>query len=236
MADLPVVLVHGIRVTGSMWSPVRSLLRSPSAAPDLPGHGSLSGMPYDMDAACDVVAECIAGLGGRALVAGLSLGGYVGIATAARHPSMVAGLVAIGCTARPGGAFARVYRLAGRLAAGYPALANRISASGFRRALPGPAGEAVVAGGLFCEVVPSVVEAVTSEDPVVSLARYPGRVWLVNGARDPFRVNELDFLRACRNGSLTRISGRGHLTVLAAPDRMAGFLDQAADAVRDRAA
>jgi pimeloyl-ACP methyl ester carboxylesterase len=49
-------------------------------------------MPYDMDAACEVVADCITELGGRALVVGLSLGGYVGIATAARHPALVAGL------------------------------------------------------------------------------------------------------------------------------------------------
>ncbi|WP_067172828.1 alpha/beta fold hydrolase [Microtetraspora niveoalba] len=232
MADLPVVLVHGIRVSGSMWSPVRSLLRSPSAAPDLPGHGSRRGLPFDMDAACDVVAECVAELGGRALVAGLSLGGYVAIATAARHPSMVAGLVAMGCTARPSAAFVHGYRLVGRLAAAGPRVADRVSAYMLRRSLPGPAGEAMVAGGVSCEVVPSVVDAVTSEDPVASLAAYPGRVWLVNGERDHFRVNERDFLRACRNGSLIRISGRGHLTVLAAPDRMAAFLDRAADAVR----
>ncbi|GLX01468.1 alpha/beta hydrolase [Microtetraspora sp. NBRC 16547] len=234
MADLPIVLVHGLRVTGSMWSPVRSLLRSPSAAPDLPGHGSRRGVPYDMDAACDVVAECIAGLGGRALVAGLSLGGYVGIATAARHPSMVAGLVAIGCTARPAGTLVHVYRLAARLAAAKPALADRVSAYGLRRVLPGPAAEAMVAGGISCEVIPSVVEAVTSEDPEGSLRRYPGRVWLVNGSRDRFRANELDFLRACQNGSLTVISGRGHLGVLAAPDRLAAFLDKAAVAVQEQ--
>ncbi|WP_066951783.1 alpha/beta fold hydrolase [Microtetraspora fusca] len=222
MADLPVVLVHGTRVSGSMWSPVRSLLRSPSAAPDLPGHGSRRGQPLDMDAACDAVAECIAGLGGRALV------GYVGIATAARHPSMVAGLVAMGCTARPAGALLHAYRLAGRLAVANPARAARVSAYVIRRSLPGSAGEAMLAGGLSCEVIPSVVDTVASEDPVASLAGYPGRVWLVNGARDHFRADERTFLRACRNGSLITISGRGHLSVLAAPDRLAAFLDRAA--------
>ncbi|WP_433420710.1 alpha/beta fold hydrolase [Microtetraspora malaysiensis] len=228
MADLPVVLVHGTRVSGSMWSPVRSLLRSPSAAPDLPGHGSRRGQPFDLDAACDAVAECIAGLGGRALVGGLSLGGYVGIATAARHPSMVAGLVAMGCTARPAGALIHAYRLAGRLAVANAARADRVSAYVIRRSLPGSAGEAMLAGGLSCEVVPSVVAAVASEDPVASLAGYPGRVWLVNGARDHFRADERAFLRACRNGSLITISGRGHLSVLAAPERLAVFFDRAA--------
>ncbi|MEV1206501.1 alpha/beta fold hydrolase, partial [Microbispora rosea] len=113
--SMPVVFVHGIRLSGTMWSPVRALLRAPSAAPDLPGHGRRRGLPYGTEAACDVVAETIAGLGGRALVVGLSLGGYVGIATAARHPDLVAGLVAMGCTARPDRPRAHAYRLAGSL-------------------------------------------------------------------------------------------------------------------------
>lgn len=234
--SLPVVFVHGIRLSGTMWSPVRALLRAPSAAPDLPGHGRRRGLPYDTEAACDVVAETIAGLGGRALVVGLSLGGYVGIATAARHPDLVAGLVAMGCTARPDGPMADVYRLAGRLAARNPALADRVSRFALRRMLPGAAGDAMIEGGLSSEVVASVVAAVTAEDPLASLAAYPGRVWLVNGARDRFRADELAFLRACADGSLTHIQGRGHLTVLADPARLARFIDKAAEDVSVRAA
>ncbi|MEW9527281.1 alpha/beta fold hydrolase [Microbispora sp. NPDC049125] len=228
---LPVVFIHGIRVSGTMWSPVRSCLTAPSAAPDLPGHGSRRGVPYDTDAACAVVAETIEELGGRALVVGLSLGGYVGISVAARHPALVAGLVAMGCTARPDWIGAGLYRIAGRLAAADPERADKMSRYGFRRALPGVAGEAVVEGGVHCEVMPSVVDAVAAEDPVASLATYPGRVWLVNGSRDPFRVDERRFLRACRHGSLTHIPGRGHLTVLADPAWLAGYIDGAARAV-----
>ncbi|GAA4558573.1 alpha/beta fold hydrolase [Planotetraspora kaengkrachanensis] len=227
---LPIVFIHGIRVSGTMWDPVRSHLTGPSAAPDLPGHGSRRGMPYDMDAACAVVAECIRGLGGRALVVGFSLGGYVAIATAARHPGLVAGLVAMGCTARPTGRRATNYRLAGRLAARAPSLAGRLSVYGFRRTLPGPTAEAFSAGGLACEVIPSVVESVTAEDPVASLAAYPGRVWLVNGSRDPFRADELEFLRACAHGSLTWLPARNHLSVLADPAAIADLVEGAARA------
>ncbi|GIH44867.1 Pimeloyl-ACP methyl ester carboxylesterase [Microbispora rosea] len=229
--SMPVVFVHGIRLSGTMWSPVRALLRAPSAAPDLPGHGRRRGLPYGTEAACDVVAETIAGLGGRALVVGLSLGGYVGIATAARHPDLVAGLVAMGCTARPDRPRAHAYRLAGRLAARNPALVDRVSRFALRRMLPGAAGEAMIEGGLSSEVVASVVAAVTAEDPLASLAAYPGRVWLLNGARDPFRVDESAFLRACADGSLTHLHGRGHLTVLADPAGLARFIDKAAEDV-----
>ncbi|GAA4594871.1 alpha/beta hydrolase [Planotetraspora phitsanulokensis] len=228
---LPIVFIHGIRVSGTMWGPVRSHLAGPSAAPDLPGHGSLRGLPYDMEAACAVVADRIAELGGRALVAGFSLGGYVGIATAARHPDLVAGLVAMGCTAKPTGRCAMIYRLAGRLAARGPSLAGRLSAYGFRRTLPGPTAEAFTAGGLACEVVPSVVEAVAAEDPVASLAAYPGRVWLVNGSRDPFRIDEQEFLRACAHGSLTHLPGRSHLSALADPAGIAHLVENAAQTV-----
>ena len=53
------------------------------------------------DGALGAVGDAVDWLGGRALVVGLSLGGYVGIAHAARHPEQVAGLVAAGCSTQP---------------------------------------------------------------------------------------------------------------------------------------
>nr|BFE86959.1 hypothetical protein GCM10020093_095600 [Planobispora longispora] len=135
----------------------------------------------------------------------------------------MAGLAALGCTALPG-RYAWIYRSLASLAARDPSLADRISAYGLRRALPGPAGEAMVAGGLSCEVMPQAVAAVAGHDQLAALAAYPGRVWLVNGARDPFRANERDFLRACRDGRLILVPRRGHLGVLAAPGPLARLL------------
>ena len=47
---------------------------------------------------------------GRAIVVGLSLGGYVAMAVAASSPERVAGLVISGATAEPIGARALAYR------------------------------------------------------------------------------------------------------------------------------
>lgn len=216
--SLPIVLVHGMRVSGTMWNTVIEALPSgyPVAAPDLPGHGSRKGQRFTMEAAADVVAEAVAGLGGRALVAGLSLGGYVAIATAARFPEQVAGLVAMGCTARPahGG---WIYRRLARIAAANPERANRLSRHALTRTLPALLGRAMVAGGLYCEAMPDAVGAVMAGDPLAELASYPHRVWLLNGTRDHFRVDERAFLAACRDGRLLHLAGHGHLGVLADP-------------------
>lgn len=88
-----------------------------------------------------------------------------------------------------------------------------------------------MAGGLSCEVMPQVVEAVAGHDQLAALAAYPGRVWLVNGTRDPFRADERDFLRACRNGRLILIPRRGHLGVMAAPGPLARLLGDLCDQV-----
>ncbi|MFF5209510.1 alpha/beta fold hydrolase [Streptosporangium sp. NPDC000396] len=227
---LPVVFVHGVRVSGTAWGPVISHLDRPATAVDLPGHGTRRGEPFSMDGATSAVADAIDELGGRAFVVGHSLGGYTGIATAGRFPDRVAGLMAIGCTSNSPFMMG-AYRFAASLAARNPSRANRISAYGFRRFLPGPVGIAMVAGGLSCEVLPQAVEAVAGHDQLAALAAYPGRVWLVNGTRDQLRGNERDFLRACRNGRLILIPRRGHLSVLAAPGPLARLVGDLCDQV-----
>jgi pimeloyl-ACP methyl ester carboxylesterase len=231
---LPVVFVHGIRISGTAWRPVADLVGAfrPVAAPDLPGHGSRRGEPFTLDASVAAVANAIDDIGGAALLVGHSLGGYVGVATAGRHPDRVAGLVAIGCTRLPHGAFAAGFRMVARLAGAYPHVGDRLSARVFRRALPASVAEATLAGGLACEVMPQVVDAITGLDPLTWLRGYPGQVWLVNGERDPFRANEELFLRACHDGHLTVLPGRGHISCLAEPTVLADIVTSSADAIR----
>lgn len=124
---------------------------------------------------------------------------------------------------------AGIYRSVASVAARHPSRANRVSSSVLRRLLPGAAGAAMVAGGLSCEVLPQAVEAVTGHDQLAALAAYPGRVWLVNGARDPFRVGERDFLRACRDGRLILIPCRGHLGVMRDPGPLARLVGDLCD-------
>lgn len=233
MGAVPVVFVHGIRLSGTELRPVADLVAAhrPVVTPDLPGHGTRRGEAFTLDAAVRAVTDSVDGLGGTALVVGHSLGGYVGIAAAGRHPDRVVGLVAIGSTYRTNGGYAAGFRLAARLAAARPGLANRLSAWGYRRQLPAPVADVILSGGLCCEVMPQVVDAITAQDPLVSLRAYPGPVWFVNGSRD--RGHEKDFLAACRNGHLSVLPGRGHITCLADPAVLADLVADAAGQVTD---
>ncbi len=97
-AGLPLVLLHGFPLDSRMWQEVGELIPGSRAvyAADLPGTPATAGAlpdPPSLDASADHVAELLAGLGvGRAVVVGLSMGGYVALALLERHPSLVAGL------------------------------------------------------------------------------------------------------------------------------------------------
>lgn len=65
-------------------------------APDLPGFGATapSGAAPSLDVPADAVAGMLDAAGiGRAVVGGLSMGGYVALAFARRHPERLAGLL-----------------------------------------------------------------------------------------------------------------------------------------------
>lgn len=230
---IPTVFVHGIRLSGTMWGPVAARVGGRTASPDLPGHGGRHAEPFTVDGAVDAIAAAIDGVGGRAVLVGHSLGGFLALTAAGRHPGKVAALVAGGCTVETRGAFLAAYRMMAGLAAIRPELADRLSVRGIRRALPGPVAAAMIAGGVHCAVLPSVVAALRGLDLVAELRRYPGPVMLFNGARDPFRAGEKRFLAAAPRARLVTVPRRGHLGIMAETATLAGLVT-AAHPVRDR--
>ena len=96
-AALPLVLLHAFPLDSRMWTAVAELLPDSVAVHvvDLPGApGNSDGLPEpSLDASADWVARLLREAGiGRAVVVGLSMGGYVALALAERHPELVAGL------------------------------------------------------------------------------------------------------------------------------------------------
>ena len=92
------LLLHAFPLAHEMWEPQIDAFKNrlPVVAPDAPGFGaSPSAEPERwMDAAADQAADALTAAGvDRAVVVGLSMGGYVTFAFLRRHPEMVAGLV-----------------------------------------------------------------------------------------------------------------------------------------------
>jgi pimeloyl-ACP methyl ester carboxylesterase len=96
-AGLPVVFLHGFPHNRSLWAPQLSALvdRCRCIAPDLRGFGeSGTDGPYSMDQYADDIAALLDVLEiERAVVAGLSMGGYIAFALWRRHGSRVRALV-----------------------------------------------------------------------------------------------------------------------------------------------
>src|SRR6185369_8080426 len=109
-----IVFIHGTALTGAAWTPQIAALGDAfhCLAPDLPGHGTAADVPFSVDDAAERVAALIEreAHGGRAVVVGLSLGGYVAMTVAARWPERVTGLALAGSTADPVGLQALGFR------------------------------------------------------------------------------------------------------------------------------
>ncbi len=95
---LALVLLHPFPLDAEFWSAVRPALSAdrPVIACEFPGLGAAPAQAApSIDGFADSVATTIAREcpGGRAVVCGLSLGGYAALALAARHPERVIALV-----------------------------------------------------------------------------------------------------------------------------------------------
>jgi pimeloyl-ACP methyl ester carboxylesterase len=116
-AGTPMVLLHAFPLDSRMWLPqVEALGGYQAIVPDLRGFGAgagLAGEVSDMDLLADDIVTLLDDRKlDRVVLCGLSMGGYVALAFARRHPDRLGGLVL--CDTRPGadGDDARAARLA----------------------------------------------------------------------------------------------------------------------------
>ncbi len=112
---LPIVLLHGFPHDRSLWAQQRASLSAHARVivPDLPGFGAspVSGASPSVDAYADAVIDLLDRLGiGRAVIGGLSMGGYIAMAIWRRCPDRVCGLVLCDTKATADGDAAREAR------------------------------------------------------------------------------------------------------------------------------
>ncbi|KIH76164.1 Pimeloyl-ACP methyl ester carboxylesterase [Geoalkalibacter ferrihydriticus] len=128
-----VVLIHGFPLSRAMWQPQVAALSAAGfrvVAPDLRGFGD-SEAPregYSMDQFADDIVALMNHLGiGRAVVGGMSMGGYILLNLLKRHPRKVAGAAFLltRCNADDAAGKTRRAELAAKVRAGERALVEK---------------------------------------------------------------------------------------------------------------
>lgn len=222
------VLLHGTRMTRAQWAAYAQLLpEAEVVAPDLPGHGSRAGEEFGRDAALATVDAAVAEArpGQPVVLVGHSLGGYLAMLWAARHPQRLAALVLVGASAVPTGPGAAVYR-------GFSALIPRVGPERMARGVNavmrrlGVSGETAAAlpGGQAYAATAAAWELVMDECRPALLAEVACPVVLVNGQLDQMRLHVRRYARACRQVRVVTVPRATHLLPLTHPEQLAGVL------------
>jgi pimeloyl-ACP methyl ester carboxylesterase len=223
-----IVFLHGAILSRAMWAPQVDRLRDRyrCVTVDLPGHGALADRPFDLGEAVAQVSRVIdEAAGGRALVVGLSLGGYTAIAAAAEHPQQARGLVLAGASFDPVGLGALAYLWYGWSLRLLPqALLRAVGVGLFRRAYGRITGEQV-ARGFDARAGGIAIVRLAGRGFRDRLRAYGGRVLVVNGSRDPwFRLGERHFVERLPAVSVVHLAGASHLANLDRPDEFAALI------------
>ena len=243
MPDLPpLALVHAFPLDSRLFDPVRPALEAamqetgkPLITPDLRGFGSgppLGDPPPRPDIglyAEDLAAALDASGVDRAIVGGVSLGGYVALAFARRYPDRVAGLVLANTRSGPDDDAARERRAGiaaradtGDIAAGPDAIAPLVSGAASQDV---HARLAEIAGSVPAGTVAWAQRAMAARpDSTALLAGLPVPVLVVVGEQDPITPPAVAraMVEAVETGGGTvdyaELPGAGHLTPAEDPD------------------
>jgi pimeloyl-ACP methyl ester carboxylesterase len=222
-ADRPaIVFVHATRLTGAQWAHQVAALSAEFRCftPDLPGHGTAADTPFSLESAARSVGDVIESeAGGRAVVVGLSLGGYVAMELAARRPDLVRGLVLAGATAEPHFPRSLLFRALIALYGMPGGWLQREQTWSFRRRYPAAISDPILAGGFWFRGGAAAIRSLLGESFRPRLAAYPGPTLLVNGSADLlFRLSARSFAASSSSARRVLIRGAGHRSNLDRPE------------------
>lgn len=237
---VPLVLLHGFPFDARMWDEVIAELdQVPVLAVDLPGFGAAAQWAQaegaTLESFADAAAEAVRGAGAsQAVVAGLSMGGYVLMAMAQRHRDLVAGVALLDTKAEADTAEAAAARL-----------------DVARQAVGGEGADAVagmvdaVLGPTTTQQRPEVVQQVqawlaeASPQAIAAgqraMAMRPERLHVLAslgvpalvlyGAQDAMTgAKEHEAMAEALGTEAVMVDGVGHLSAVEAPEQVAGAL------------
>jgi pimeloyl-ACP methyl ester carboxylesterase len=232
-----IVFLHGTRLTGAQWATQVNALSDAyhCLTPDLPGHGTAAEETFTVDGAASRIAGLIEreAHDGRAILVGLSLGGYVAMAVAATWPDRVAALAISGATAEPVPPRSLAYR---GLASIFSTIPERTLDAGnrwfFGWRYPPAIHEPIIADGFFFAGGAVAVRSLIGERFKPRLAAYPGPSLLLNGEFDLFfRPTERSFAAVAVNSRRVLIRGATHLANLDRPEAFTAAIRRFANSV-----
>lgn len=234
----PIVFIHGAMMGRSVWRPQLDALadRYRCICVDQPGHGTLRQEPFTLEAAvANVVAAIDAEAAGRAILVGLSLGGYVAMTVAGLYPDRVRGLVIAGCTREPVGLSRAGFHLYGLGLRVVPErVVGAVARGWFRVRYGAEVAAAITAGGHFSKGGAHAVRRLVGGGFRSRLRAYGGPVLALNGVTDlVFTIGAKRFLAGVPNLTYRVIPGAGHLSNV---DRPAAFNTLVEDFARSVAA
>ena len=210
------------------WAAYPSLLpEAELIAIDFPGHGSRLGEEFTAESAVAAIAAAVDGRspGQTVVLAGHSLGGYLAMLYAARHPRALDALVLIGSSAEPDGPLSGIYRRfadllpkvgAERMARVSNAVMRRLGAA--EEMLPGPEGYAAL---------PAAWQVVFDECRADLLTDVPCPVFLVNGQFDQMRLHVKRFAAAAQDPHVVTVPRATHFLPITHAEQVVEVLREA---------
>ncbi len=237
---VPIVLIHAFPFDHRMWVPAAEALPETvrAVAVDLPGQGysEFGSIPPRLDLVADAVYQTLQAVGiANAIVVGASMGGYVALGVAERHPGFVSGLglVDTKSTADTAQARANRLRIAREMEMGQslqPVLAmpgQLLGATSLktRRHLL-PTLDAWVHGQAPRGLAWALRMMAGRADRTHVLAQFGGPAAIVVGEEDQVTplTDAEHMLAAAADGALTVVPGAGHLSALETPREVAAAL------------
>jgi pimeloyl-ACP methyl ester carboxylesterase len=219
----PILFLHGVRLGGKIWTQHARLLSDAFyvITPDLPGHGALADLPFDVpvnDAFLAYIADNV--VSRPPLVVGYSLGGYVAMRYATDMPERTAGLILTGCTADVVAHRQLLYDISVSIATRFsPDFIEKLLAVFFRITLPPKVASVVIPFRFDHRTFALSRRTATGVEYSKRLERYRKPVLIVNGEWDVlFRPDERKYAKAA-NAHVVIMRNTDHVAPLRRPEQ-----------------
>jgi len=231
-----ILFIHGAGVTHKWWHPqTEYFLRNYQVITlDLPGHGRLSSMSFEMEKSIEHIETLVRKESScKVFLLGISLGGYLSISYAERYPQSVAGLYLSGATINMNGSRGISFRLTGRmLNRRGPDWLEEVTTESYRKRVEASIIEPVIENGFYAKAAVEAFYELSGKNFHRMMETYGGPIMIGNGENDePNRKAEKTLQKRVKNIKIDPIKGASHLANLEKPDEFNASLQRFAEEI-----